>query len=351
MKKTVAILLIVFVCAVIFAGCASGADSAYGRQTLGFIQRNAAHAPPAPGSAPMAVASDFAVDAPASPAPPAAGMVLAESDVQFMSAAGNGAGGSAAPGLGTRTVSLGEMMIYTVSANIETLEFDETIEAVHAMMARHGAFIEDASVNGVTIDQPHHHWRNNRHAHFTLRVPAEQLDAIAGSLDQLGNITFLHRNAQNITMQFVDTQSRLAAWRAQEESLLNMLARAENVEEMILVYARLADVFHEIESMTSRLQNWQNQVDFSTLTLWITEVEQYTEIVPIVRTYWGQIGYGLGSTTRSIGQFFMDIFEWLIVNSPVLAIIAAVVIAAVIIVKRKLRPVQEPVQAEVDELL
>ena len=345
MKKLTAILLIVLICAVMFAGCAPGGGRA-----------NFAAAPPAPVAAP-AGGSDFWLGetAPASLPPLTEEAVMWDIDdggfysADVVSLSAIGGGEPAPPGMATRTVNLGEMIIYTVSANIETLEFDETITAVEAMIMRYGAFIENSSVAGVTIDQPHHTWPQNRHAHFTLRVPVQQLDAMTGSLNELGNVTFLHRNAQNITTQFIDTQSRLAAFRAQEESLLNMLSRAENVEEMILVYARLAEVFHEIESMTSRLQNWQNQVDFSTLTLWINEVEQYTEIVSVQRTYWQQIGYGLGSTTRSIGRFFMDIFEWVIVNSPVLAIIAAVVIAGVIIVKRKLRPTQKPAQTEVDE--
>ena len=248
---------------------------------------------------------------------------------------------------------LAEKIIYTAHAEIETVEFDNTIEAVHGLRARYGAFIENSYVGGRNYAQSRFGHQSYRSARFTLRVPQDQLASMTELLDSLGNVTFIQNDAQNITAQFFDTQSRLTALRTQEQSLLNMLAKAETVADMIIIEERLSDVRYNIESLTSTLRNWQNQIDYSTLTLNIQEVEVFTEIVPIHRTYWQQIGDGLQNTVRGVGRFFMGLFMWIIVNLPVFIILAIIAAAVTFIVRskiRKLKKKNEPAEGDDEDL-
>jgi len=138
-------------------------------------------------------------------------------------------------------------------------------------------------------------------------------------------------------LQFFDTQSRLNTLSIQEERLLDMLRRAEDVPDLIAIEQRLGEVRYQIESLTTTLNNWQNQVDYSYLTLNIREVEQFTEPTD---SYWRQIGDGFMSTIRGVGRFFMNLFMWLIISAPVLVILAVIAVAALIIIKRKLRSIK-----------
>jgi len=248
-------------------------------------------------------------------------------------------------GGGTRVTSItapvtdefDDKIIYSVFAELETMRFDDTIAGVHALMASHGAFIENSSISGVNYASKHYGWIDYRSAFFSIRVPVARLDSMAASLDSLGNVTHISHNATNITSQFFDTQSRLNSLTIQEERLLDMLSKADDVPDLILIEERLSDVRYQVESLTTTLNTWQNQVDFSTLTLNIREVEQFTERVEIHRSYWQQIGDGFVSTIRGVGRFFMNLFMWIIVSAPVLIIIAIVVVAALIVVRWKLR--------------
>ena len=223
-----------------------------------------------------------------------------------------------------------EKIIYTISADVETLEFDETIEAVYKMLEQNGAFIESSNVGG------RNHWqiRNNmpsyRYAFFTLRVPQDRLEVMASDLDTLGNVLSVRRFAENITAQFVDTEARLNALRIQEERLLDMLRRAEEISDMIVIEESLANVRHQIESIVSTLRNWENRIRFSTLHLSIQEVHEYTELEPPEEVpYWQQIWDGLGDTFTRIGLFFSGLFMWFVINLPILIILA--VFAAIVI--------------------
>ena len=232
---------------------------------------------------------------------------------------------------------LAEKIIYTANADIETVNFDETLESVYDLIGFNGAFIESSYIGGRNYSQSYYGFQTYRSANFTLRVPKDRFDTVTGNLEVLGNVTSLSTNAENITAQFLDTESRLSSYRIQEERLLAMLEKAETVTDMITIESRLAEVRYSIESFTSTLKNWQNQVDYSTLTLYIREVEKLSEIVPIQQTYWQQIGSGLQSTTTGIGEFFTNLFKWFIVNLPVLIILAIIIVAIVIIVRRRIK--------------
>jgi len=231
--------------------------------------------------------------------------------------------------------SLAEMIIHTVSANIETLTFDETIENVHRLIATYGAFIESSNVTGINNEANFYGWNFFRNANFTLRVPVENLNAMTANLSALGNVVHQSSHAENITMQFHDTQSRLNSLRIQEERLLEMMSRADEVVDLIAIEERLGDIRMQVESFQTMLNLWQNQVSYSTLHLNIWEVESFTEVVEAQHlTYWEQIGTGFMRTLRNIGSFFMNLFMWLAVNIPVLIILAVITFAVVILIRR-----------------
>jgi len=334
MKKKISIILCVIFVMTLIAACAGGDGSYpapaesmwYGNDS---IELNAV-APAAPQAAPM---PDM--------------MVMSEAEYVAYDDSDMGRSGSLheAGGAGITSVTapvtdgFSEKIIYSVFAELETMRFDETIAGVHTLMANYGAFIESSSIGGVSSASKFYGWNEYRSAYFSIRVPKERLDAMTSSLDNLGNVTHINSNATNITSQFFDTQSRLNSLIIQEDRLLDMLAKAEDVPDLIMIEERLSDVRYQVESLTTTLNNWQNQVDYSTLTLSINEVEQFTERVEIHRSYWQQIGDGFLSTIRGIGRFFMNLFMWLIISAPVLIILAVVGVAALIIVRWKLRSI------------
>ena len=234
-------------------------------------------------------------------------------------------------------IDMAEKIIYTAHADIETVDFDQTVEIVYDLIGLNGAFIESSYIGGRNYSQSYYGYQTFRSANFTLRVPKARFDAVTGNLEVLGNVTSLRTDAQNITSQFVDTESRLTSYRIQEERLLAMLEKADTVADMITIETSLSEVRYSIESLTSTLKNWQSQVDYSTLVLYIVEVERFTETTPIQQTYWQQVGAGLSSRIKGIGEFFTDLFKWLIVNMPVLIILAVIAVAVVLIIRRRIR--------------
>jgi len=320
MKKTISILLCMLLATIFLAACSSGYYDGYSGGSSG----NTAEAPAMPAPAPD---YDFARDeAEFGGYPEDTGLI--EDQI---------GGADATPVSTTGTEDFAEKIVYSVYAEIETMEFDGTIEAVNALLTRYNAFIESSNISGVNYAARQYGWNELRRANFSIRVPVDQLDTVTKNLDSLGNVIRRNTNAENITSQFYDSQSRLNTFLIQEERLLDMLKKAEDVTDMIVIEERLGEVRYEIESLTTMLRNWQNQVNYSYLTLSITEVENFTEITEPNRTYWQQIGDGFMISIRAVGRFFMDLFKWLVINAPVLVILAVFAIVIIIIIKRKIR--------------
>ncbi|MDR1136285.1 MAG: DUF4349 domain-containing protein [Clostridiales Family XIII bacterium] len=262
---------------------------------------------------------------------PAADMVedAAEYDVEY-SLAENEIG-SAVASVQSSGALQSERIIYSAEANIETAEFDAAIESVYAMLDRYNAFIETSYIGG---RGSYYGRKSYRSASFTLRVPKQSFTAMTDGLSDIGNLLSFSSNAVNISTQYVDTESRLNAYKVEESRLLDMLSNVNDVEAMIALESRLSNVRYEMESLTSRLRDWQSQVDYSTVNLNIEEVEKMQEQTQLNRSYAQELGDGFGNTLRGVGVFFKELFRLIVAVLPVLIILAVIALAVLFIVKK-----------------
>ncbi len=236
--------------------------------------------------------------------------------------------------------SLGEKIIYSSDVAVETVEFDKAVESVEAMLTRYGAFLESSSVAGKSYAETASGRQTYRQAVFVIRVPVDAFGDMNTDLENVGNVTNHRVYTENITERYYDTQSRVDSYRVEQERLLAMLEKCGTVTEMIEIESRLSEVRYELEALESTLRNWQNRVDYSTVNVTLNEVREYTKPVEIHRTYWQQIGDGLRNTLENIGEFFKELFRWIVVNLPTIVLIAAfaaVVVVLVLAVTRKVR--------------
>ncbi len=272
--------------------------------------------------------------APAEPMAAPAEMEVAEESYAFgLAVSGSNSAGSAGTGAAetpAQAADPGDKIIYSCNAEIETRAFDETLASLRELIDRYGGFLESSSVRGND-----YYGSGSRSADYTIRIPREHFEAVTESLSTLGNVPYCNVTAENISASYYDTESRLSTYRIEEERLLSMLALAETVEDMITIESRLSEVRYSIESLTSTLQGWDSLVNYSTLSLSIYEVEDYTpEPEP---GYWQRIGKGFMRSLEAVGEFFMDLFRFLVVNLPVLVLLGAAAWLIVFLVRRNRR--------------
>ncbi len=248
-------------------------------------------------------------------------------------------------GSGISESDLAEKIIYSAVADLETQEFDSSVQKIYALMEQYGAFLE----NSYFTDEQLLYDGYQRYGSFTLRVPQEHYSDFTGALDGVGHITSLRSSAENITAQYTDTQSRLNAYETEEQRLLEIMAQAETVEDLITLENRLSEIRYQKESLTAQLQNWDNQISYSTVTLSLYEVQELTPEPPEEEpTYLEQLGQTFMGSVHWMGRAAKGGVKLLVAVIPVLLPIAVIILAVVLICKaaskRKLRKQEKVLQ-------
>ena len=243
------------------------------------------------------------------------------------------------------TENLTEKIIYSANVSMQTREFDKTTAAIEKSVADAGGFIESSGVNGDTDYAADGTVRViNRYANYTLRIPSKAFDGFLTQIGALGNVTASSRYAENVTASYTDTELKLKSLQTQEERLLAMLEKADDVETLVALEERLSEVRYEIESARSTLTNYDRKVLYSTIYLTLEEVAVYTPTASATRSFPQRMADAFSAGFRGFGEAMGEIFLWLIEALPTLLLLAAVVIVICVIVsrKKKKRKAQKP---------
>lgn len=223
-------------------------------------------------------------------------------------------------------------MIENVELSVQTKEFDALLEKVNAEIAALNGYIESSNVGGNAIDS-----ENERYAEMRIRIPAEKSQTFSAYISENSVVTNRSVTTEDVTLTYVDMESRVSALKAEKESLEKLLKEAATVQDIMDVRDRLTDVIHEIESYQSQLRTYDNLVDYSTITLYIDEVERTTVVEE--QNVWQKIGTNLGNNFANVWDGTVDVFVFVVSAIPylipVILIAGIAIVVAVICKKRK----------------
>ena len=119
----------------------------------------------------------------------------------------------------------------------------------------------------------------------------------------------------------------------QYNKVLELLAKAENMADLLEIEARLADVRYELEQVTSQLRLYNNQIDFATIHLNLNEVQEYTPVEE--PTLWERIRDGFADSLKGLGNFFLELFVFLLTASPYLAVFGGIAWLVIWLIRKK----------------
>ncbi len=224
-----------------------------------------------------------------------------------------------------------QKLIKRVNMNVETENLDELLEHINEKIAQLNGYVEEQQLNNGSAYSSH----RSRSANMTIRIPADQLEGFVEQVKGVSNVTSYNQSTENVTLSYVATESRMKALQTEEERLLQLLSKAENMSDLLEIEARLTDVRYELERTTSQLRVLQNQVDYATVRLYITQVTVFTEVEP--QTVWQRIGTGFRSNLKDIGEDLVDFFVWAVTYSPQLVLLAATVTVITLLTRRSLK--------------
>ena len=224
-----------------------------------------------------------------------------------------------------------EKLIRTVNMQLQTKEFDSLLSYLDAKVAEFGGYIQSSQIFGNGMDT-----YGYRSASMTLRIPQSKLDSFVSGVSETATVVRKSENAENITLKYADTEARLKSLQIEQERFLELLEKADTIETILVLEEHLTELRYEIESYASTLKLYDNKVNYSTVTLEVSEVKR---IVPVEQdpTLWSRMKDGFADTWYDIKDGLADFAVWFVTNFLYLILWAVIIVAAVVVVKKVIK--------------
>jgi len=103
--------------------------------------------------------------------------------------------------------------------------------------------------------------------YYSLRIPAPQYDTFLTEVNGMGRLINRYENTEDVTLRYYDLEGRLETRRELLRTYQSYLRRANNMEEILSVEARIADLQHDIENTGTQLRHLSNKVDYASIDL------------------------------------------------------------------------------------
>lgn len=232
-------------------------------------------------------------------------------DMPEATAGGNGIY-DAADKESSTAVEPGRKLIRTVDIDAETADLDRILSDLDTKLSEVGGYVQNKSVRNSS--------HGNRSATLTLRIPADRLDEFVDHVEGATNILSSGEKAEDVTLKYSATESRIKALETQEARLLELLAKAETLDDLLTLEAKLAKVREELETVKSQLNVYDSLIDYGTVNLTITEVIEYTVTEEPDPTAWERIRDGFVGSVKGVWHILSEVFIVLIIALPYLAI-------------------------------
>lgn len=221
--------------------------------------------------------------------------------------------------------------IVTVNLETETEDLDALLKNTLEQVTALEGYVENQEIyNGSAYSDYRY-----RSASLVLRIPADRVEEFSKALAETSNVVSQSRQVEDVTLQYVDTESRLAALRTEEARLLELMENAETMSDLLEIEERLGDVRYELESAESRKRTFDNHIDYATVYLRVEEVREYTPVEE--PTVWERISGGFMDNLRGLGEGLVDFVVWFLAGLPLLVPLAGVIWLVIWLVRRHRR--------------
>jgi hypothetical protein len=210
-----------------------------------------------------------------------------------------------------------------------------TVTEVVTLVERVGGRVDSRTETAATQDSP-------GSALVTARVPSDQVTATIDGLRDLGTVSNLTLDAQDVTATAQDLDARIAAQRISVARMEDVLSRVTTTSDLVAVEDALRLRQSDLEAMVAERDRIADQVALSTLTVRLTAPSVVEPAGP--GSFGTAVAAGWRSLIGALGSFALVLGVML----PWLVFLALLATPLVLLGRRRrqLRAAAAPVGAE-----
>ena len=231
----------------------------------------------------------------------------------------------------TEKVEENRKIIKTVDETVQTDAYDDFIVSLKETVNQCSGYIENASYSGNSYYDKY----SSRTAYFVIRIPADKLDTFTAGVDSMAVVTSYNEGIRDVTMTYIDIDSRITVLEAEEKALLDILSKADTVNSMLSVRSQLNNVQSDLASLRAQKKALDDKISYSTVNLRVNEVRVVT--VTDNPTFFEEVKAEFTENLYDIGQGFRDFGVWFLGNILYLLMFAAFCVAAFFVIRKLMK--------------
>ncbi|MDR2019790.1 MAG: DUF4349 domain-containing protein [Treponema sp.] len=148
-------------------------------------------------------------------------------------------------------------LVQRASLRIQVEDPEKTEDSLMAVMDTYNAYAASTSI-----------YEDSRS--YTIRVPSASYKSFFSALSGMGKLLHRTESAEDVTIQFYDLEGRLATKQELLKTFQGYLGRAQNIEEILSVEKRIAELQQEIDWTGTELRSLADLADYATIDLTLT---------------------------------------------------------------------------------
>ena len=234
--------------------------------------------------------------------------------------------GSTAGGESVEVNDTSRKLIKTVNIDAETNDLTAFVSKINARVDALGGYVESSNIyNGSDYDY------DRKNASFTIRIPSKNLSEFVNNVTGYSNVISKNEDVTDITLSYVDLEAKRDSLKTQNDRLLELMENAETVEDIMSIEERLSEIRYELDSAERQIRSYDNQVDYSTVYLSVSEVKQYTPVAEQTRLE--RMTQGFLDSIENVGEGLLDFGVNFVIAIPYLIVWAIVITIIVLIIR------------------
>lgn len=221
--------------------------------------------------------------------------------------------------------SSSQKLIRSVSLDVEIKSSNDLQKSVDSIIALTESYNGWVAYNNVDYA--------SRYAggSLELRIPKDSVDTFIETVESTDmKLKSKSDNTEDVTMKYVDTQSRLNVKITQRDKYMQYLEQATNTTELLEIEDRLASVIADIESYEQQIRQMDSLIEYTEVSVNIS-----CETSANRESFWERFKSAISDIRESIADTFLGGMEWflnalitLIFVIPIIIIVIRAIVLA-----------------------
>ncbi len=224
-------------------------------------------------------------------------------------------------------------LIRRANLTVQTTEFDKAVTALEELVIRLGGYYENSELRGGS----YYNQNSSRSGNYTIRIPAAKYDEFMSQVDGIGYLARKNESSEDVGEAYHDIETRLKTQRTKQERLLELLKKAQNMEDIIALESALTDVEYHIEQYTSDLNRYDGLVGFATIHVAMDEMVKIVDEPGEKAGLFTRMKAGVVSSATGLVDGVQDLLIWVSYNLFGLLVFAVAVGAGVVFGRRYIK--------------